>query len=168
MCFLHRRIAFISAAFCLTAPCGTGSNSSAACQTLCVWWMLPNKLAWTKITVRSVSFTSKCTGYDVEHRRSVPSLSSLRCQHSTTQPWPRLLSKWQTVWQSQAVGNLSWRPLKEVAPAPPWMGQWQTDLGTSSSLSLHHVLPSSVVLVSALHTHSGQRSEPLTAHCFLF
>lgn len=125
-----------------------GSCCGRKLQTSYAWLMVTNKQVLVKITVRSALFIFspplfwRCISCDVEHWRIwtkrwrwekvAPSLCRLWCQRFATLLWPQLLSKWQTVWQSQVVGNLSWRPLKQVAPGPLPAGQWQTDLGQAT------------------------------------
>lgn len=84
-----------------------------------------------KTTVQSVLFIFSlalvlvCVSRDVERadveRKWPPSLSLCRpqCQRSTTLLWPLLLSKWQTVWQSQVVEIYHGDPSNKWHRAPP-------------------------------------------------
>lgn len=42
-----------------------------------------------------------------------------QCHRSTTQLWPQLLFKWQTVWQSQVVEIYHWGPPQTSGTRPP-------------------------------------------------
>lgn len=97
-------------------------------------------------------------------RESGPSLLRPRCQRFATLLWPQLLSKWQTVWQSQVVGNLSWRPLKQVAPGPSLQAYSRRTLDKQLFV-LSHVFPSSPLLFSPLHAHFCYWAALLATDC---
>lgn len=148
-------------------------------QAVYAWLMVTNKQVQVKTTVRSVLFIFspvlflRCISHDVERadlkwrlvwRESGLSLCRPRCQRFTTLLWPQLLSKWQTVWQSQVVGNLSWRPLKQVAPGPSLQGNGR-QTSDKQLFVLGHVLPSSPLLFSPLQAHFCYWAALLVTDC---
>lgn len=101
-------------------------------------------------------------------RESGPSLHRPSRQCFTTRLRPQLLSKWQTVWQSQVVGNLSLRPLKQAAPGPSLQPS-QRQTSDKQVFVLDHVVPSSPFLFSpprVLTGVSGQLCYGLTGSAY--
>lgn len=103
-------------------------------------------------------------------RESGPSLRRPSRQCSTTRLWPQLLSKWQTVWQRQVVGNLSPRPLKQAAPGPSLQTS-ERQTSDKQVFVLDHVVPSSPFLFSpplVLTCVRGQLCYGLTGSAIVF
>lgn len=97
-------------------------------------------------------------------RENDPSPCGPQCQSSTTLLWPQLLSKWQTVWQSQVVEIYHRDPLKRVAPGPSLQaGGRQTS--DKQLFVLGHVLPSSPFIFSPLRVHFCCQAALLAANC---
>lgn len=143
-----------------------GSCYGRELQALYPWLMVTNKPLQVKTTVRGVLFIfcpfsaldvrtggrqirNKCSRWE----KVAPSLwRPPSCQRFTALLWPQLLSKWQTVWRSQVVGNLSRRPLKQVAPGPSLQASGR-QTSDKQLFVLGHVLPSSPLLFSPLGAH---------------
>lgn len=103
-------------------------------------------------------------------REGGPFLCRPRCQRSTTLLWPQLFSKWQTAWQSQVVGNLSRRPLKQVAPGPSLQADGR-QTSDKQLFVLGHVLHSSShhsVLTSVTGQLCSQPTVPVRSLYFPF
>lgn len=106
--------------------------------SLHVWIIVSNKQVRLKITVRNVLLIFwSSVSRDVEQKHAALSESDPLTEQATmstlyTLLWPQLLSKWQTVWQSQVVEIYhGGPPLKRVTlrPPPACLAGWrQTDL----------------------------------------
>ena len=157
------------------------------CGTTCIYegleprTLYPWLMVRVKTTVRSVLFIFSSTlvlrcisldgrqrsGINLSCREKVAPLCRQRppCQRFTTLPWPQLLSGWQTVWQSQVVGNLSWRPLKQMAPGLPSLQASGRQTSDKQLFVPGHVLPSSPLLFSPLRAHLCYWAALLAAGC---